>query len=81
MSMDWRDHIHSDPGILGGKPVVKGTRISVELILEYLADGAGVAEILAAYPHITEQDVRAAVAFAHDMVADEGALAQRRAAA
>jgi uncharacterized protein (DUF433 family) len=79
--MDWRDRIHSDSSILGGKPVVKGTRISVELILEYFADGAGAAEILAAYPHITEEDVRAAIAFAHDMVADEGALAQRRAAA
>ena len=77
---EWRDHIHSDPRILGGKPVVKGTRISVELILEYLSDGCSTADVLAAYPHVTEADVRAAVAFAHDMVADERALAQNRAA-
>ncbi|HEX8584541.1 MAG TPA: DUF433 domain-containing protein [Allosphingosinicella sp.] len=78
--MDWREHIHSDPAILGGKPVVRGSRISVELILEYLSDGAGIPAILEAYPHITEMDVRGAIAFAHDMIADEGVLAQSRAA-
>jgi uncharacterized protein (DUF433 family) len=78
--MNWRDHIHSDPEILGGKPVIKGTRISVELILEYLADGASVADIIAAYPHISGDSVRAATAFAHDMVAEEKAIAQKRAA-
>jgi len=78
--MNWRDHIHSDPGVLGGKPVVRGTRISVELILEYVADGSSIADILAAYPHISEADVRAALAFAHDMVAEEKAIARQRAA-
>lgn len=78
--MNWRDHIHSDPAILGGKPVIKGTRISVELVLEYLADGCSVADVLAAYPHLHEQGVRAAVAFAHDLIVDEASLASRRAA-
>jgi uncharacterized protein (DUF433 family) len=78
--MNWRDHIHSDADILGGKPVIRGTRISVELVLEYLADGCSVADVLAAYPHITEGQVRAALAFAHDMVAEERAVADRRAA-
>jgi uncharacterized protein (DUF433 family) len=78
--MNWRDHIHSDPEILGGKPVIRGSRISVELVLEYFADGASVADILAAYPHITEAGVRAATAFAHDMVAEEKGIAQKRAA-
>ena len=73
--MNWRDHIHSDPEILGGKPVVKGTRISVELILEYFADGCSMADVLDAYPHIEEIQVRAALAFAHDMVAEERAIA------
>ena len=77
---NWRDHIHSNPDILGGKPVVKGTRISVELILEYLAEGGTTADIIAAYPHVSEEAVRAAIAFAHDMVADEGSLARQRAA-
>lgn len=78
--MDWREHIHSDPDILGGKPVVKGTRISGELILEYLADGCSVADVVAAYPQESEGAVRAAIAFAHDMVADEAPIARRRAA-
>ncbi|GAO39509.1 hypothetical protein SCH01S_32_00460 [Sphingomonas changbaiensis NBRC 104936] len=78
--MDWREHIHSNPDILGGKPVVKGTRISVELILEYFADGCSMQDVLEAYPHITEAQVRAALAFAHDMVAEERTIAERRAA-
>ena len=78
--MNWRDHIHSDPGILGGKPVVRGTRISVELILEYFEDGASFADVQAAFGHVTELDIRAAVAFARDLLVDSGAEARRRAA-
>ncbi|AJP73810.1 DUF433 domain-containing protein [Sphingomonas hengshuiensis] len=78
--MNWRDHIHSDPGILGGKPVIRGTRISVELILEYLAEGASVPEIIDAYGHITEADVRAAIAFTHDLLIKEASAAKREAA-
>ncbi len=78
--MNWRDHIHSDPEILGGKPVIKGTRISVELVLEYFSDGASIADIIAAYPHISEAGIRGAMAFAHDMIAEEKTLAQKRAA-
>lgn len=78
--MDWRNHIHSNPDIMGGKPVVRGTRITVEIILEYLAEGAPVSEILEAYDHLTEQDVRAAVAFTHDILVKEAASAQREAA-
>jgi uncharacterized protein (DUF433 family) len=78
--MNWRDHIHSHPDILGGKPVVRGTRISVELILEYLAEGAPVSEILEAYDHLTEDDIRAAVAFTLDLLIKESASAKREAA-
>ena len=78
--MDWREHIHSDPDILGGKPVVKGTRISVELILEYLAEGASVPEVLDAYDHLTEADIRAAIAFTHDLLVKEASAARREAA-
>lgn len=62
--MDWKTHIEINPQILVGKPVIKGTRISVELILDRLADGWGVEEILNAYPHITRKDVLAVIAFA-----------------
>ena len=78
--MNWREHIHSDPDVLGGKPVVKGTRISVELILEYLAEGASVAEILAGYPHLREADVLGAIAFTHDLLIKEASAARREAA-
>jgi|UniRef100_UPI0035C9484E uncharacterized protein (DUF433 family) len=78
--MKWRDHIHSNPDILGGKPVVKGTRISVELILEYLADGGSVADIIDGFPHLTEADIRAAVAFSLDLLVKEAASARREAA-
>jgi uncharacterized protein (DUF433 family) len=56
--------IVSDPKILFGKPVIAGTRVSVELILEKLAAGDKVEELLTDYPHITEQDIRAALQFA-----------------
>jgi uncharacterized protein (DUF433 family) len=58
------DRITTDPAILGGKPCVRGTRISVEFILELLASGAAHAEIVTAYPQLTTRDVEAAVRFA-----------------
>jgi len=78
--MNWRDHIHSDLSVMGGKPVVRGTRITVELILEYVAEGASFAEILEGYDHLTEADLRAAVSFAHDLLIKEGSAARREAA-
>lgn len=62
--MDWKGRIVSDPEILVGKPVIKGTRISVDLILGWLANGWSVEDILDAYPHIIREDVEAALAFA-----------------
>ncbi len=56
--------IVSDPNVLMGKPVVEGTRISVELILEKLAAGESVDQILDAHPRLTEAGIRAAIAFA-----------------
>ena len=63
--------IHLDPNILGGKPVVRGTRISVELLLRKLSEGASVADLLEAYPRLTEVDVHAAIAYAADTIAIE----------
>jgi uncharacterized protein (DUF433 family) len=56
--------ITSDPGIMMGKPVIAGTRITVELILEKLAAGETVDQVLSEHPRLTAQDVRAAMAFA-----------------
>ena len=62
--MNWRDHIASNLEILVGKPVIKGTRISVELILGWLANGWTFEQVLESYPHITRDDIQAALAFA-----------------
>jgi len=68
---DWRTRIMVDPAILVGKPIVKGTRISVELILDRLADGWTTEEVLAAYPHLSRDDVVAAVACAAGVFKEE----------
>lgn len=66
--MDWRPYIRCDPNILCGKPIIAGTRISVELILEKLAAGQTVEQILEDYPHLTEEAIRAAIAFAAEVL-------------
>ena len=65
------DRIEKNPEIMGGKPVIKGTRVPVELVLRKLGSGIEVSELLAAYPHLTAEDIRAAQAFAADYLADE----------
>ena len=66
--MDWRDHIDSNPRVLGGKPRIKGTRISVDLILRLTGAGWTREEILDSYPHLTDEMVRAVYAYAADVV-------------
>jgi len=61
--MEWRDRIVSNPEILVGKPVIKGTRISVELILGWLANGWTFEQVLESYPNITREDIQAVLAF------------------
>lgn len=61
--LNWRDHIHSDTKILLGKPVIKGTRIAVELILELLATGWTMEMLLESYPKLTEEDIKAVFTF------------------
>jgi uncharacterized protein (DUF433 family) len=63
---DYRDRIVLDPAIRSGKPVIRGTRIAVADILDYLAGGMTAAEILADFPDLHEEDIRAALAFAAD---------------
>jgi len=62
--MRWQDYIERNPKVMGGKPVVKGTRITVELILERLGDGWTETELLASYPHLKPEHIRAAQAYA-----------------
>ena len=65
------DRIVSNPAILGGKPIVRGTRISVELILEWVASGATRDEILRKHPHLSAADVEQALAYAASAVRNE----------
>ena len=62
--MDYTDFIVRDPKICGGQPVIKGTRVTLKTILASLAEGARIEEILADFPTLTEEDVRAVIAFA-----------------
>ena len=57
-----------------GKPVIRGTRITVELILRKLSEGATEQELLEAYPHLESEDIRAAIAYAADTVSHEETL-------
>lgn len=59
--MNWKDHITSDAGILSGKPAIKGTRISVELILELFSKGWTEEQILESYPSLSVTPLHAAV--------------------
>lgn len=79
--MDWRDRITSDPDILLGKPVIKGTRISVELIVGWLANDWTFDMIIEAYPYITREDILAALAFVAEMPHDEQYIANHKASA
>ena len=63
---DYREMVVSNPGVMMGKPVIAGTRITVELILDKLAAGETVEQILDAHPRLNEDAVRAALAFAAD---------------
>lgn len=67
--------IVADPGVMMGKPCVKGTRITVELILRKLGAGRSIADILEAYPQLTKDDVQAALSFAADYLQHETVLA------
>lgn len=67
----YHDRIIQDPTILVGKPVIKGTRIPVSLILNLLANGADNAEIKADYPRLTDEDIQAAIAYAADHIDGE----------
>jgi uncharacterized protein (DUF433 family) len=69
--MALHDRIVVDPKILAGKPVVLGTRISVELVVDLLAAGWSHAQLMASYPHLTEDDIRACLAYAGDMLREE----------
>ena len=67
--------IAADPKMMMGKPCIRGTRITVELILRKLGAGRSFADVLEAYPQLTDDDLRAALAFAADYLQHETVLA------
>lgn len=69
--MDWRDRIESTPGTCGGRPRIKGTRITVEFLLGLKAVGWSEATILDSYPHLKAEDLQAVFAFAQALIEEE----------
>jgi uncharacterized protein (DUF433 family) len=69
--MSWQDHIAVDPEVLVGKPVIKGTRIAVELVIGLLARGWSHDQIIQQYDHVTSNDIHACLEYARDLIESE----------
>ncbi len=74
--MDWRDRITIDPKILVGKPIIRGTRVSVELVVELLGRGYTPQQIVEQYDHITAEDIQACLAYAGEILKEERVYAR-----
>ena len=73
--MDWQDYITADPNILVGKPIIKGTRLSAEQILERMADGWSQHDLLNAYPKLTPEAIQAVCALSLELLREERFIA------
>ncbi|MEN8150379.1 MAG: DUF433 domain-containing protein [Planctomycetota bacterium] len=69
--MTWQDHIEVNEAVLAGKPVVKGSRLAVEYLIELMARGWTEEQILENYPGLTSADLRACLAYAHEVLSGE----------
>lgn len=69
--MDWRDRVELNPKVLVGKPVVKGTRLSVEFIVTRLAQGATPDDLVQSHPRLTREDILACLAYAAELLEAE----------
>jgi uncharacterized protein (DUF433 family) len=76
--MNWRDRIEVNPDVLTGKPVVRGTRLAVELILELLAAGETESKLLSDYPRLTREDLFACLAYASHLAHEFRTIPSRR---
>ena len=79
--MNWKDYIVADPQVLVGKPVIKGTRLSVELILNRLADGWSEQDLYRSYPNLKPEALHAVFAFAAEVMRDEDYITKTKAVA
>lgn len=69
--MTTTDRVEINPGVMLGKPVIRGTRIPVELLLRKLSEGASESELLEAYPRLVREDIQGAIRYAADTLAHE----------
>ncbi|MDD4266817.1 MAG: DUF433 domain-containing protein [Pirellulaceae bacterium] len=69
--MNWQERIVIDPDVLVGKPIIKGTRMSVEFVVDLLGRGWSVEQILSEYDHLRREDIQACLAYAGDMLKSE----------
>src|SRR4029453_12118620 len=76
MPLNYQDRIHRDPRVAGGEAVIRGTRVTLRTVLASLAEGATTAELLEDFPTLTEDDVRAAIAFAAASAQEDLPLAE-----
>ena len=74
--MDYLNHIVSDHRVMLGKPIIKGTRITVELVLRKMAEGATASDILGMYDQLTEADVAAVLAYASEVIGSERLISE-----
>jgi uncharacterized protein (DUF433 family) len=72
--MDYKDHLEINPEVMTGKPVVKGTRITVELLLRKLSEGMTIPELLEAYPSLKHEDILAVLSYSADVIGKEEML-------
>ncbi|OGL46219.1 MAG: antitoxin [Candidatus Schekmanbacteria bacterium RBG_16_38_11] len=73
--MNYKERITIDPNIMLGKPVIKGTRVTVELILKKLSEGMSTEELLEAYPHLKREDILSALSYSADVISREELIA------
>ena len=73
--MNYKDRISVNPDVMLGKPCIKGTRITIELIITKLSEGITTSKLLEGYPQLTELDIRSALAYSADVISREELLA------
>jgi uncharacterized protein (DUF433 family) len=72
--MSYKERIESNPNVMLGKPVIKGTRITVELILKKLAEDANRKDLLTIYPHLSNEDINAVLDYASEVIGNEDVI-------
>lgn len=73
--MNYTEYIESNAEIILGKPVIKGTRVGVSIVLKKLSEGATFQDLIVAYPNLTETSIKAVLAYASDVIANETVIA------